>query len=89
MGIDVLNTPPYSSTVNGQVERFHSTLSKIMIYLKPDNTHVTFEELLYKSLKEHNSTVLIKTFFGNRVFSDSERQEEFRKQNVKQVANLS
>lgn len=100
MGIEVFTTPPYSSTVNGQVERFHSTLSEIMRCLKPDNSHVSFEELLYKSLREYNSTVHstvkkkpIETFFGNRVFSDPVRLDEFRLKNIdllrqKQTADL-
>lgn len=30
LGINVFKVPPYKSSVHGQVERFHSTLSKIM-----------------------------------------------------------
>ncbi|KNC22940.1 Retrovirus-related Pol polyprotein from transposon gypsy [Lucilia cuprina] len=30
LGIKIYKTPPYTSTVNGQIERFHSTLTEIM-----------------------------------------------------------
>ncbi|XP_050339500.1 uncharacterized protein LOC126765866 [Bactrocera neohumeralis] len=38
MSINVYTTPPYSSTSNGQVERFHSTLSEIMRCIKANST---------------------------------------------------
>lgn len=89
MGINVFTTPPYASTVNGQVERFHSTLSEIMRCLKPSNTHEIFDDLLYKAVKEYNSSIHstirktpIETFFGSRVFSDPTKLDEFRQENV-------
>lgn len=56
--------------------------------LKPDNVHVSFSDLLYRSVKEYNTTIHstikktpIETFFGNRVFSDPQKTEEFHKEN--------
>lgn len=55
MDIEVYTTPPNLSTINGQVERFHSTLSEIMNCLKTDSNSLTFEDLLFKSVREFNS----------------------------------
>ena len=38
LGINIFKTPPYASKVNGQVERFHSTLSEIMRCLQTERT---------------------------------------------------
>lgn len=55
--IKIFKTPPYKSEVNGQIERFHSTLSEIMRCLKTDEIGRTFEELLERSVNEYNFTV--------------------------------
>ena len=48
--IKLFKIPPYSSSVNGQIERFHSTLSEVMRCLKAEKSHTTFPELLYKAI---------------------------------------
>jgi serine/threonine-protein phosphatase PP1 catalytic subunit len=53
----VYTTPPYTSTSNGQVERFHSTLTEIMRCLKLDESTLEFEELLFKAVEEYNTSV--------------------------------
>lgn len=71
LGIQIFRSPPYNSSVNGQVERFHSTLSEIMRCLKSDGVHRSFVELLDRSIYEYNSSVHstigkkpIEIFFG-------------------------
>lgn len=75
--IKIFKIPPYASTVNGQIERFHSTLTEIMRCLKTENVHSTFSELLDRSLYEYNNTIHstilrkpVEAFFGRRNFSD-------------------
>ena len=55
--IKICKIPPYSSSVNGQIERFHSTLSEVMRCLKAENSHTTFPELLYKAVYEYNNSI--------------------------------
>jgi len=57
LGIELYKAPPYKSTVNGQIEKFHSTFSEIMRCLKGDGTHRGFEELLDRAIYEYNYTV--------------------------------
>ncbi|CAD7015210.1 unnamed protein product [Ceratitis capitata] len=92
MSIDVYTIPPYSSTSNGQVERFHSTLSEIMRCLKATCLGITFEELLFKSLQEYNSSIHSTTknkpialFFGNRIFTCPQQLEKQRLDNTSQL----
>ena len=44
-GIEIYKEPPYVSTANGQIERFHSTLNEIMhltnYYYTPYIIHLT------------------------------------------------
>lgn len=89
MSINVYTTPPYSSTSNGQIERFHSTLSEIMRCLKANYAGITFEELLFKSVQEYNSSIHsttkskpIEIFFGNRIYSDPQQLEQQRQDNI-------
>lgn len=89
LGIEVFKTPPYTSTVNGQVERFHSTLSEIMRCLKTEQTHRSFQELLDRSTYEYNYSIHsatgkrpIETFFGRRVSIDPEQYENSRRENI-------
>uniref|UniRef100_W8ABC9 RNA-directed DNA polymerase n=1 Tax=Ceratitis capitata TaxID=7213 RepID=W8ABC9_CERCA len=56
-GINIFTTPPYSSTVNGQIERLHSTLAEIMRCLKPDKLHNSFHDLLIRAICEYNSSI--------------------------------
>lgn len=55
--IQIYCTPPYRSEVNGQVERFHSTLAEIMRCLKVDGRPRTFTELLERAVHEYNCTI--------------------------------
>lgn len=94
MNIDIYVTPPYTSTANGQIERFHSTLTEIMRCL--DAEHVdedyTFEELLRKAVNEYNCSIHstikqkpIEVFFGKRVTTDHNQIEEERKINEERL----
>jgi len=53
-GILVYTAPPYKCSVNGQIERFHSTLSEIMICLKSDGIYNTFQETIDRAIYEYN-----------------------------------
>lgn len=55
--IKIFKIPPYSSSVNGQIERFHSTLSELMRCLKTENVHNNFSELLHRSIYEYNNSI--------------------------------
>lgn len=57
MGIKIYRTPPYTSSVNGQVEHFHSTLTEIMRCLNAEKLYNSFEELLINSLNRYNHSV--------------------------------
>ncbi|XP_037824735.1 uncharacterized protein LOC119612917 [Lucilia sericata] len=92
LNIKVFKTPPYKSTVNGQVERFHSTLSEIMRCLKTEKTHRTFEELLDRAVYEYDCTIHsttgkkpIELFFGRRVRTIPEQYENARKENIEAI----
>lgn len=89
LGIEVYRTPAYKSEVNGQVERFHSTLSEIMRCLKADNVERTFDELLERSVYEYNSTIHsvtgkkpLELFYGRIVSTSPEQLEKSRRDNV-------
>ena len=43
LGIETFTFPPYSNSVNGQIERFHSTLFEIMRCTKIENLRNTFK----------------------------------------------
>ena len=82
-GINIYTTPPYCSSVNGQVERFHSTLSEIMRCLKPEKLHTSFHDLLTKSIYEYNSSIHsvtrkkpIEIFFGRKCRNQKEIEDE-------------
>lgn len=55
--VKIFKIPPYASSVNGQIERFHSTLTEVMRCLKAENFHNSFSELLHKSVYEYNNSV--------------------------------
>lgn len=55
--VKVFKIHPYSSNVNGQIERFHSTLSELMRCFKTENVHKTFSELLHRSVYEYNNSI--------------------------------
>jgi len=89
LGIELYKAPPYKSTVNGQIERFHSTLSEIMRCLRGDGTHRSFEELLDRVIYEYNFCVHsvtrkrpLKVFFGRVTTASPEQYEQARLDNV-------
>lgn len=100
LNIDIYKTPAYKSEVNGQVERFHLTLTEIMRCLKTDNSHRSFEELLERSVYEYNCTIHtttqrkpIELFYGRIVSTSPEQLENSRKDNIevlkaKQIKDL-
>jgi len=57
LDIELYKSPPYKSTVNGQLERCHSTLFEIIKCLKGDGTHRCFDKLLDRAIYECNYTV--------------------------------
>lgn len=92
LGIEIYKAPPYASTVNGQVERFHSTLTEIMRCLKTERTYPTFLELLDRSVYEYNYTIHsttgqrpLEVFFGRRVSTNPEMYEKARQDNIQRL----
>lgn len=92
LGIQIFRSPPYKSSVNGQIERFHSTLSEIMRCLKSDGTHRSFIELLDRSIYEYNSSIHsttgkkpIEIFFGRNSNIDPEQYEKARQDNIQRL----
>lgn len=100
LGIEIYKAPPYKSSVNGQIERFHSTLAETMRCLKAKQVHRTFEELLDRSVYEYNYSIHSVTkqrpldvFFGRHLTTDPEQYEKSRQNNIeklkqKQMADL-
>lgn len=92
LNIEVFQTPSYKSEVNGQVERFHSTLSEIMRCLKTDGIHRSFEELLERTVYEYNSSVHstinrkpIDIFYGRNVSTDPDQFERCRHETIERL----
>lgn len=90
--IQIYRTPPYKSEVNGQVERFHSTLIEIMRCLKSDNVERTFDELLERSVNEYNHSIHSSTgkkpvelYFGRIPNVDPEDLEKLRLGNIEKL----
>lgn len=98
--VKVFRIPPYASTVNGQIERFHSTLSEIMRCLKSVGTQKDLPELLDKSIYEYNNTIHstlgkkpFEAFFGRKSYGNDAEREKDRIQMIndikkKQLADL-
>lgn len=98
--VKIFKIPPYASSVNGQIERFHSTLTEIMRCLKSENAHNSFSELLHRALYEYNnsihSTILrkpVEAFFGRRIFTvphelEKDRLEIIDRLKQKQVQDI-
>lgn len=89
LNIEIFKTPPYKSTVNGQVERFHSTLAEIMRCLKTEKIHRNYEELLDRSVYEYNCSIHsttgkkpVELFFGRSVNVTPEQYEKARRENI-------
>lgn len=90
--IKVYRTPPYMSNTNGQVERFHSTLSEILRCLKKENISERFEELLDNAVYRYNLTIHsttkykpIELFFGRRVSTNPEIYEQIKQNNIQKL----
>jgi len=91
--IEIFKAPPYTSTVNGQVERWHSTLSEIIRCVKAEKIHDSFDELLNLSIFKYNYSVHstikkkpVEAFFGRTVTTDPTQLERER---LKIVENLT
>ncbi len=91
-GIQIYKTPPYTSTVNGQIERFHSTLTEIMRCIKSEKTHNSFEDLLFRAIHEYNNSIHstinkkpVEAFFGRRVTTNPAQLEKDRLDNIKKI----
>lgn len=86
--IQTYTTPPYASTVNGQVERLHSTLSEMMRCLKSDKLHNSFHDLLTKTLYEYNRSIHSSTgkkpidIFFNKNFNGDPEKTILEKQEI-------
>lgn len=90
--IQIFRAPPYKSEVNGQIERFHSTLTEIMRCLKADRVERTFQELLERAVNEYNHTVHssikkkpVEAFYGRTPNANPEELEEARRNNVQKL----
>jgi len=80
--------------VNGQIERFHSTLSEIMRCLKSKQVYQTFEELLDRTIYEYNYTIHsvtkkrpLEVFFGRNFNTNPEQFEKIRQDNITRLRN--
>jgi len=92
LGMQIYTTPPNKSKVNGQIERFHSTLSKIMRCLKRDQIHRSFEVLMGRAVYKYNYSIHsvtkkrpLEVFFGRRVTTDPTQYEQARLDNIEQL----
>lgn len=90
--IKVFKIPPYSSSVNGQIERFHSTIAELMRCLKAENSHRTFAELLQRAVYEYNNSIHstikkkpIETFFLGRVSTNPQEIERVKLDTIKRL----
>lgn len=90
--IEIFKAPPYKSSVNGQIERFHSTLAEIMRCLKAKEVHRTFEELLDTAVYEYNYTIHsvtkkrpLEIFFGRNITTDPTKYDESRQNNIERL----
>jgi len=55
--IDIVNAPPLHSSSNGQVDRFHSTLTEIARCMKIDQKVDDTVELIMRATVEYNKTI--------------------------------
>lgn len=90
--IKIFRTPPYKSEVNGQIERFHSTLSELMRCLKSDGVERTFEALLERAVNEYNHSIHSSTgktpvelFYGRISRVDPQQFERSRFLNIERL----
>lgn len=85
--IEIFRTPPYMSTVNGQIERFHSTLSEIIRCVKAEKVHDSFNDLLNRSIFKYNYSIHstinrkpVEVFFGRTITTDPMQLEQERQE---------
>lgn len=90
--ITIFKVPPYTSSANGQVERFHSTLSELLRCMKTKKIHNSFSELLDMTVYEYNGSVHstikrkpIDVFFGKESLNNPELLESERKKNEERI----
>lgn len=90
--VKVFRIPPYSSSVNGQIERFHSTLSEIMRCLQTANVHNTFSDLLHRAIFEYNNLIHstinrkpVEAFFGRKIGRDSDDNKREREEIIQKL----
>lgn len=91
--IEIFKAPPYMSSVNGQVERFHSTLSEIMRCVKAERIHDSFEDLLNKAIYRYNYSIHssiknkpVEVFFGRLAKTDPKQLKNDRLKNMQNLA---
>ena len=92
LGMEIFTAPPYKSEVNGQIERFHSTLSEIMRCSKCERPDYSFEELLQDSVNKYNHTIHssigkkpVDLFFGRPTTFGPEDYERTRLNNYERL----
>lgn len=92
LGIEIFKAPPYTSTVNGQIERFHSTLSEIIRCVKSERIHDSFEDLLDRSVSKYNYSIHsttcrkpVELFFGREISTRPEQLNETRADNIRRL----
>jgi len=92
--IEVFKTPPYHSAANGQIERFHSTLSEIMRCQKAEKLHSSIRDLIGRSIIKYNNSIHSTTnrkpvdlFFGRKVANDHNLQQAERQETIEKIIN--
>lgn len=90
--IRIYKTPPYKSEINGQVERWHSTLTEIMRCLKEEGPPRSFENLLQRAVYEYNLTIHsttgkkpVELHFGRTPRIDPDELERIRLSNIEKL----
>lgn len=90
--VNIYRIPSYASSVNGQIERCHSTFTEVMRCLKARNYHNSFSELIHRSLYEYNNSVHftmlkkpVDVFFGRHRSVNPEKLEKERLEIIKKI----
>lgn len=92
LNIQIFTAPPYKSEINGQVERFHSTLSEIMRCIKCEQPDRNFDELVESAVNEYNHSIHSSTgkkpvdlFFGRPTTFGPDDYERTRMNNYEKL----
>lgn len=95
LGIKIYLTPSQRSEVNGQVERFHSTLHEIYRCLRAEKPELSILELTYVAVDRYNNTIHSVTgkrpndiFFNRLKTSDFDKLIEARSSINRDLRNL-